>query len=117
MVVKSQQCGPLGEFTRVANDEAVYSVAGVLVRRVEPLVNHEWLVQPIGLDHREAKCPVLLQSVRALHPVENELPFGLGALLVDPNPAERELVADVLRAEDVRLGTQDVPAEYMGLTK
>ena len=78
------------------------AVARVRVGRVEPLVHQQRLAESVGMEHGLAERPVLLEPVRALHPIEDVLPLGLGAHTVGDDRPLGELVADMVRAEWVQ---------------
>ena len=67
---------PLGQFPGVLEDERMDPVGGVLVGRVEALVDEEGATQPVRGQHRLAEGPVVLEAVCSLHPVQDIGPFG-----------------------------------------
>jgi hypothetical protein len=93
-VVEAEGAGACRQLPRVVQDEVVDAVRGVRIRRVEPLMHQQRLVQPVGLEDRVAERPVLLEAVRRLHPVQHELAVRLPTDVVAGDRAEGELVAD-----------------------
>jgi len=83
-------------------DERVVALGGVQIRRVEPLVNDQRTVDPIGRPDRRPECPVLFQTMRRLHPVEDVLAIGVVGLPVEVDRARDELVANVVGGERMR---------------
>lgn len=102
VIVQPQGAGSGRQLAGVVEDEAVDAVVGVLVGGIQPLMDDEGLVEPVGLENRETQGPVLLETMGALHPVQDELALGLGALVVDAGAAQRQLVPDVLAGEGVK---------------
>ena len=57
LIVKPQRLGARRQLARVVEDEAVDAVVGVLVRGVESLVDHQRLVEPVGLEDWRSGAP------------------------------------------------------------
>ena len=61
------------DLARPLEDEGMDPVGGELVRRIQSLIDEQGEAPRIRFANGEAQRPVLLQALRALHPVEHEV--------------------------------------------
>jgi hypothetical protein len=101
LIVQPDLGSARGKLAGVVEDEAVDPVVGVLVGWVESLMDDQRLVEPIRLDDGESERLVFLESVGALHPVQDILALGLRAIFVDAGAAQGQLVSSELTADGV----------------
>ena len=102
------------ELPRTLHDEGVKARRRVGIAGVEPLMDQQRLSHPVRFDRRKPQPPVVLEPLRALHPVENEFAFGLQALLVERHRAQGNLIAHVRGTERMRHGSVDRAKEGAG---